>query len=189
MDHSQLPQQLNLTEGLEYGDLKRLLDPHFTVDEFKSKMGDDADILVLSFTIDGKSAATDLMEFIERGYEFVQDADLSSGENAKGKWLVFVEMERNRQSPKNIIKMLEDILNLTEQDIDEWSFEYHKDDIDYPATIEALEKVVPLSPKMYRDKFGDKDMDRLKETARVPIKKTIVSNHYTDWLKTAAGIK
>ena len=189
MDNNQLAQQSNLNEGLEFGDLKRLVDPHFTVDQYKSKMGDDADILVLSFTVDGKSAATDLMEFIERGYDFVQDADLSSGENAKGNWLVFVEMERNRQVPKNVIKMLEDILNLTEQKLDEWTFEYHKDNIDYPATEEALEKTLPLSPKMYRDRFGDKDMDRLKETARVPMNKTIVSNHYTDWWKTAAGIK
>lgn len=189
MEHNQLPQRSNLKEGLEHGDLKRLVDSHFTIDEFRSKMGDDADILVLGFTVDGKSAATDLMEFIERGYEFVQDADLSSGENAKGKWLVFVEMERNRQAPKNIIKIIDDILNLTEQKIEEWTFEYYKDDIDYPATIEALEKTVPLSPKMYRERFGDKDMDRLKESARVPFKRHSPDNYYTNWLKSAAGIK
>jgi hypothetical protein len=189
LDKSLNNPQSKLLEGLEHGDLKRLVDPHFTIDEFRSKMGDDADVMVISFTVEGKSPATDLMEFIERGYDFVQDADLSSGENHKGKWLVFVEMERNRQCPKNISKLLADILNLTEQNLDEWTFEYHDDDVDYPATVEALEQNVPLSPKMYRERFGDKDLDKLKEAARVPFKPKTTDNYYTNWLKTAAGIK
>lgn len=188
MDNNQ-HQQSKLSEGLENSDLKRLVDPHFTVDEYRSKMGDDADIMVLAFKVEGKSPAHDLMEFIERGYEFVQDADLSSGEDFKGKWLVFVEMERNRQAPKNILRIVSDILNLTEQDMDEWTFRYHEDDIDYPVTEEALEKTLPLSPKMYRDRFGDKDMDRLKESARVPFKRSVPDNYYTNWIKTAAGLK
>lgn len=178
-----------ITEGLETGDLIRLVDPHFSIDEYKSKMGDDADILVMAFRVQGKNAAQDLMEFIERGYEFVQDADLSSGETSDGYWLVFVETERNRQFPKNAIKMLEDILNLTDQKLEEWSFNYHKDDIEYPATVDALEQSVPLSPKLYRERFGDKDMDKLKEAARVPMNRKTPNNFYTDWIKTAAGLK
>ena len=42
-------QQFN--EGLEYGDLKRLIHPELHVDEFKSKMGDDSDIVVISFKV------------------------------------------------------------------------------------------------------------------------------------------
>lgn len=189
MDNHKHSQLSNLKEGLELGDLKRLVIPHITIDEFRSKMGDDADIMVLSFTVDSKSAANDLMEFIERGYEFVQDADLSSGETFKGQWLVFVEIERNRQSPKNIMTIVTDVLKLTDQKIDEWTFEYHKDNIDYPLELEILAEKVPVTPKMYRDRFGDKEMDRLKENARVPFKKNTADNYYTNWLKIAAGLK
>ena len=38
-----------LNEGLEQHDLKRLVHPELHVDEYKSKMGKDEDIVVLSF--------------------------------------------------------------------------------------------------------------------------------------------
>ena len=82
-------QQFN--EGLEHGDLKRLVHPDVHVDEFKSKMGDDADIVVVSFKVASKEPALDLVNFIEKGYDFVLDADLSSGELDDGEYLVFVE--------------------------------------------------------------------------------------------------
>ncbi|MEY4333035.1 MAG: hypothetical protein RLZZ196_1773 [Bacteroidota bacterium] len=181
--------QCNLTEGLELNDLKRLVFPNLGIDNYKSKMGDDADIIVLNFTVDGKSPAKDLMTFLERGYDFVADADISSGEDDEGNWLVFAEIDRNRQAPKLIIKMLEDILNLTDQKLDEWVFTYHKDKTDYPMSIESIEAQVPLSPKLYRERFGDKDMDQLKESARVPMNKKAPSNYYTDTLRIAAGLK
>ena len=36
----------NLFEGLEQGDLKRLVHPELHIDEFKSKLGDDCDVVV-----------------------------------------------------------------------------------------------------------------------------------------------
>jgi len=181
--------QCNLKEGLEQGDLKRLVTSHIGIDNYKSKMGDDADILVINFVVEGKDPAKDLMTFIERGYDFVLDADISSGEDDEGRWLVFVEMERSRLRPKQIMRLIDDILNLTDQKLDDWTFNYHKDSIKYPLNLENLEEQVPLSPKLYRERFGDKEMDQLKENARVPMKKKTVSNYYTDIIRVAAGLK
>ena len=66
-------QQYNsqLSEGLERGDLDRLVHRKLHIDEFKSKMGSDADIIVLSFKVDGKEPGLDLMNFIERGYDWI----------------------------------------------------------------------------------------------------------------------
>jgi len=50
-----------LLEGLQYKDLDGLMKPTVHVDEFSSKMGDDADIIVLSFFVRDKTAARDLM--------------------------------------------------------------------------------------------------------------------------------
>lgn len=152
-------------------------------------MGDDADIMVVGFIVDGKEPAKDLEDFLEKGYEFVLDADISSGEDAAGKWLVFVELDRSRLCPKQIERLVNDILNLTDQDIDEWTFTYHKSKIPHALTIESLEEHVPLSPKLYRERFGDKEMDQLKETARIPINRKVPSNYFTDMIKIAAGLK
>jgi len=61
-------QQLN--EGLRPDDLTELVYPIFEVDSFRSKMGEDQDVCVVSFKVTDRAPAKDLMEFIEKGYEF-----------------------------------------------------------------------------------------------------------------------
>ena len=55
-------------EGLKAGDLEGVVSPCFSVDQFKSKMGEDKNILVLAFTVDGQAPAKDLERFAETGY-------------------------------------------------------------------------------------------------------------------------
>ena len=55
-------------EGLKSGDLEGVVNKRFTVDQFKSKMGDDRNIMVLTFTVDGMAPAKDLERFAETGY-------------------------------------------------------------------------------------------------------------------------
>ena len=70
-------QQLN--EGLRANDLKEFVSEFFAIDQYKSKMGEDQDVTVLNFKVKEKHPAMDLVEFIETGYPFVLDADMSSG--------------------------------------------------------------------------------------------------------------
>ena len=80
----QMSNQLNnsnfVFEALGYKDMEGLLKPTIHVDEFTSKMGEDDDIIVLSFFIRDPGAAKDLMNWFEKGYDFVIDADKSPGE-------------------------------------------------------------------------------------------------------------
>ena len=69
----------NLFEGLEKDDLARLIHPELHVDEFKSKLGDDQDVVVLSFKVDAKEPANDLVAFVEKGYDWVVDAEYCTG--------------------------------------------------------------------------------------------------------------
>ena len=89
--------------GLRQSDLKHCLESIIEIDSYKSKMGEDKDIVVLSFAVNGESPADDLVKFIESGYDFVLDADKTSGEQADGKFRVFVELERNKKVPGNIL--------------------------------------------------------------------------------------
>ena len=69
--------------SLKPNDLKNFVSEIFTIDSFKSKMGKDENVAVLAFEVKDREPAKDLTNFIEKGYEFVLDADLSSGENSK----------------------------------------------------------------------------------------------------------
>lgn len=198
-----------LFEGLEQGDLARLIHPRLHIDEFESKMGDDSDIIVLSFKVDGKEPALDLMNFIERGYEWVLDADVSSGELDDGEYLVFAEIERNPAAAEHIVGLLNDMMNLTDQNLSEWKFQYRKSANEHDITEEGILDMVPSSPADYEAKYGSDeeaavDLDNpeseedakvasmigaMQESARIRSTKTAPKNAWTESLRVAAGLK
>lgn len=178
-------------ENLETNDLKRLVHPNLHIDEYKSKMGDDADVCVLSLMVQGKEPAGDLVAFIEKGYDFVLDADVSSGEKEDGQYLVFIELDRNTDLPEQIIKILSDIMNLTEQTLEDWTFKYRKSTVNQDLTEENLKAVIPLTPDSYHAQFDKetKELDQLKTAAGVDVDTTAPVNDFTESLRIAAGIK
>jgi hypothetical protein len=178
-----------LFEGLEHGDLKRLVHTKMHIDEFKSKMGDDADVIVISFMVDGKEPAISLMSFIEKGYDWVLDADVSSGELEDGEYLVFAELERSIEASDNIYNLISDILNLTDQDITDWKFQYRKNSKEFDITVNNLANVIPLTSSAYIKQFGNEELNGMQESARVPIRKTAPVNQWTEQLRIAAGLK
>ena len=121
--------------------------PTFEVDTFRSKMGEDRDVCVISFQVKDREPARDLMEFIEKGYEFVLDADVSSGENNKGEYSVFVEMSRTPELAEQIKEITYGVKKLT--GIKEFKFKYHKEGREHAVTEETLSKVIPLKPNDY----------------------------------------
>jgi len=140
-----------LFEGLRAKDLRGFVESTFTIDHYTSKMGEDKNIAVLAFKVNDKMPATDLMEFIEKGYTFVLDADISAGEERDGKYQVFVELERNDRLPKHIKNILEGVGKLC--DIDDWRFRYHKDLKSCEVTEDNIMEYVPLSAETYSSKI------------------------------------
>jgi len=138
-------QQLN--EGLRPLDLKEMVYPTFEVDTFRSKMGEDRDVCVVSFQVKERSPANDLMEFIEKGYHFVLDADVSSGENDKGEYSVFVEMSRTPKLAEHIKELMYGVNKLT--GIDDFKFKYHKDHQTHEVNEETIKHVVPSTAREY----------------------------------------
>ena len=55
-----------LFEGLRSGDLQDMISPILNIDQFKSKMGEDKNVVVVAFKSKEKMPAIDLMEFIEK---------------------------------------------------------------------------------------------------------------------------
>jgi len=187
------------------GDLKRLVHNELHIDEYKSKMGTDADVCVVSFKVSGKEPSADLVSFIEKGYDFVLDADVSSGEKEGGDYLVFVELERTDKLPEQIIEVMDDIMNLTEQNLEDWRVRYYKSVTDHELTKESLANIIPLTPEEYSAKYDKEeedeevdstepeditqDLDAMKAVAGVPVTTTAPVNDFTESLRVAAGLK
>jgi len=121
--------------------------PTFEVDVHASKMGEDRDVCVVSFQVKDRAPANDLMEFIEKGYYFVLDSDVSSGENEEGEYSVFVEVPRTSNLAEHIKEITYGVKKLT--GIDEFKFKYHKQESIHEATEETLKSVVPATPEAY----------------------------------------
>jgi len=144
--------------SLKSKDLQNYVNEIFTIDNFKSKMGRDEDVSVLAFEVTDQEPAKDLMNFIEKGYASVLDADISTGENNRGKYNVFVELERNRRLPEHIQKILDDVTKLT--GIEEWKYRYYKDVESKPFTEES---VIPTDKDSYNtfiETFKQDELDR-----------------------------
>lgn len=178
-----------LFEGLEQGDLKRLIHDELHIDEFKSKLGRDEDVCVVSFKVKGKEPANDLMNFIEKGYEWVIDADVSSGEMDDGDYILFIECERDSAIPRNIIKMMSDIMNVTAQKMSQWRLRYYKSPEDHALTLENLKKLIPTNPQDYKKRFGSEDLDKMKAAAGVKVDTKAPKNDFTESLRIAAGLR
>jgi hypothetical protein len=144
-------QQHKLNEGLRSKDLENYVSEYFTVDRYKSKMGEDSDIVVLGFRVKEKYPAIDLVEFIEKGYNFILDADMSAGEENDGQYQVFVEMERSPKLPGQLRALLSGISRLT--DNYDWKFRYQKSNGAVPFSEEKVMEHIPLSPADYHNKI------------------------------------
>lgn len=175
-----------LLEGLQYKDLDGIMKPTIHVDEFSSKMGEDADIIVLSFFVRDKSAARDLVGWFEKGYDFVLDADQSPGEIKPNRYLVYIEMRRRRSAPEQIQQLLDDLATLTEFEPSDWMMTY--DSGEQPWNKEAFAKSVPLTPDDYRATH-EQDLNEWRVAAGLPVKAIHELKSDTLALQRAAGLK
>lgn len=141
-----------VNEGLRANDLNDMVFPIFEVDTYRSKMGEDRDVCVVTFQVKERAPAKDLMEFVEKSFGFVLDSDVSAGENKDGDYYVFVELERSSKVADQIKEMMYGIEKLT--GINEWKFRYHKVSNIFDMNYEALKNKIPSDPTLYEQYIG-----------------------------------
>jgi hypothetical protein len=146
--------------GLRAGDLRGMIYEIFEIDSFASKMGDDKNIVTLSFSVKTKEPADDLVSFLEKGYDFILDADVTAGEQSDGTFKVFVELERNRNVHEEISEIVDGIKKLSEKD--KLKFRYYKDFRSHEATLENIQQVVPEDPDNYGIVANESNMNNFK---------------------------
>jgi hypothetical protein len=177
-----------LNESLDYLDMENQINDTITVDEYSAKMGKDKDIVTVTFTVNSKLAAEDLVSWLERGYDFVLDASVSEGEIKPGKYLVFVEMDRRSKVPERIISVLADLETLTGLKLNDWTVEVGGESVD--ADEAALNNAIILNPNVYEEeKSVDEDLNEFRQLAGLESKQEVYEeDEYIKNLKAMAGM-
>jgi len=152
---------MKLNESLKAGDLRNLVDKVFGIDGHTSKIGNDADTVVLSFTVRDEEPAKDLENFVEMGYAYVLDADVTPGEGDDGKYQVFVELERTRHVAEQIYEIIEGIKKLT--DMEDMRFRYFKSFKSQSATLDTLTVNVPKDRDAYKIATEENKLNNFSE--------------------------
>jgi hypothetical protein len=119
-----MPSDHNITEGVHHDDLNSLIDPIASIDQYKSKIGNDENIIVIAILIKDKEPAEDLSDFIEtrRG---VLDVDTSIGPDTDGMYTVYIEINRDSKAFHMINDILTDIQQV-DTEIDFWKFKSYE---------------------------------------------------------------
>lgn len=158
--NNQQPKRI-LREGLRPMDLEGMVHDLFEIDVYRSKMGEDRDVCVLSFKVKDRMPAVDMMEFIEKGFNFVLDADVSAGENEDGEYHVFVELPRKPKLAEYIKEITEGVKKLT--GIKEWYFRYHKSFDRHSLDEQTVSRLVPNSPMEYDNLLETEKTESIKK--------------------------
>jgi hypothetical protein len=101
---------------------------------------------------------------------------------------VFVELDRNDDAVGNIMDIMNDLMNLTDQQLDDWRVRYFKSRKEKQFSKEALEDLIPLSPESYNKLYGPADIDSLKTAAGIDVDTKAPKNDFTETLRNLAGI-
>ena len=146
--------------GLQQKDLIHLVDNILEIDSYKSKMGTDRDIVTLAFSVNGKEPASDLENFIEKGYPFVLDADVTSGEQSDGTYKVFVEIERGKDIGSQIMEIADGVTKLA--DVDNLRYRYYKNFKSKELNSDNITEDVPLDGEAYDIKTKESHLENYK---------------------------
>jgi hypothetical protein len=175
----------NLYEGLGYKDLDGMMKSTVHIDEFASKMGSDDEVVVASFFVRDKQAGQDLVDWFEKGYDFVLDADMSPGEVKPNRYLVYVEMKRRSTTGARLDEIIQDFSTLTEHEGDQWTMHYEGKDM--PFSIENFNNTVPTSPADYRARKESK-LNEMRVASGIPTVDVYERSGDIKKLQNAAGV-
>jgi hypothetical protein len=146
---------MRLIENLDYHDMVGQIIPTLSIDEYEAKAGSNDEIITLAFKVKGNAASKDLVDWFERGYDWILDAQVSDGEFTPGKSLVFVEIPRRTTAVERIIELLDDLETLSNMSLADWTITV--DGQEYGADVSELKGLFELSPHTYRENNPEDD--------------------------------
>ncbi len=98
---------MKIFEGMWANDLEDLLQPLVSIDEFESKIDDDA--IAIGFFVNDREAADDLNRFIQKSAVPLIDSDISPAPDQRGYYIVFAELAANDRFVENLCHLCEEV--------------------------------------------------------------------------------
>jgi hypothetical protein len=129
-----------INEAIQNNDLADLISAVVSIDQYKSKVGDDKEVVVVAFRIKDKDPAADLSQFLETGHSAL-DVDISPGPDVDGMYTVFLELERGVELYEKIDAILKDVQRV-DNTIQNWQFNSYESDSVQPWSKEAFDQNV-----------------------------------------------
>lgn len=133
---------------LRENSLKNLIQPLLSVDQYKSKSGDDKNVVVVGIKVNKNEPAQDLSQFLETGIPDAIDVDISPGPDHNGFYTVFVELQRNSKLFDAIERIVNDI-KVVDHELSDIKFSSYEDKQPQSWSKEAFESSVISSSYDY----------------------------------------
>lgn len=153
---------------VKYGEMEDLVQPVVSIDQYKPKIGEANETVVVAFEVAFEQPARDLSNLIETDVTENLDVDVSDGPNNTGNYLVFVEFARDKNLYKKIMEIMQTVSNVTK--INEWKFTYYKGEDAVDLNEDNLSQAVVSDKQEYVMRFSMQDetnesLNRIKKLA------------------------
>ena len=153
---------------VKYGEMENLVTPTISIDQYKPKIGEANETVVVAFEVSFEQPARDLSNLIETDVVENLDVDVSEGPNADGKYMVFVEFNRNPELFEKIMGIIKVASQVT--GITEWKYNVYKGEDSYDLTEENLTANLVTDAQEYAMKYNTEDptvesLTRVKQLA------------------------
>lgn len=96
-----------LNEGMREGDLEDMVLPMVTIDEYASKLDENA--IVIGFYVQDRDAADDLNRFVQKSPVEMLDTEVSPAPDQHGYYIVFIELMNDRRIVEHIETILAEV--------------------------------------------------------------------------------
>ena len=142
-----------------------LVNSTISIDQYKPKIGEANETVVVAFEVQQELAAKDLSNLIETDIVESLDVDISQGPNNNGNYLVFVEFARDSKLHNRIMEIMKCVSNVTE--ITEWQYEYYKGTGAVDLNEDNLKETVLDNQEQYVLKYAqqNENLNRVKQLA------------------------
>lgn len=170
-----------LMENLMHNDLDGLLLPLVSVDRFVPKTGDSKDVAVVVFYAISKESAQDLSDFLKfSAVGDIKDVDISPNPDPESRYLVFVEMDRNKELYGYIRDLCDDVNRLG--NVQEWKLQPYLTDDEFPLDSEEWEQYVPARPRDYisREDYEEQQAQKRKQQREQNVREFFVNSNALD---------
>lgn len=169
--------RIELKESLRMNDLKYLISPIISIDQYTSKINKDN--ITIALYCSDKNAANDLKDFLEKMYVIeIKDIEVSDNVTKHNNYIIFVEFDRNYNFSSLMMDIKESLKFLCDEE--KWYFVSFKHKNKELLTKENIVKNIRLSKLDIKNNSSEnaenkesKESENIKNESKINNKKLV----------------